>query len=128
KGALLLMKTSGANNSAANFHSRESRKKNAHPVLTIEWADGTRSRLHPKADATITCSSVSGKGDKRDVKVGFGRSAALVFPFEKKSESVSAKLTLYSSNQFGSPFEIGAYRLDVPWAHEAKVTTGLAAQ
>lgn len=115
--------------SSVKFMSREVKEMSFHPRLIINWSDGTRSDLHPSADATMTCSSRKGKGEKGYFEVGNARSAIVVFPFDaKKGALVSdARLILRKAKQYGSPSEIGIFRLGSPSAQAKPAEQGLAA-
>lgn len=114
--------------SSVDFHSRESTNAGARPVLVIDWSDGKRTALSPTADATILCTSVSGKGDKTSVQAGSGKAIALVFPFEPKGavQVRKATLVLTTQRQFGRALQLGVYQLRPPSALEMKPAMGLA--
>lgn len=128
EGALYVRPISHQGSAAADFHSRESKDPSARPVLAIEWNDGAQAILVPRADTTITCSSVSGGGTKPVLKAGFGRAMALVFPFERKPgrEISKATLTMFTESQFGHGLQLGVFRLNAPSERETKSVAGLA--
>jgi hypothetical protein len=114
--------------SAADFHSRESASIGARPALIIDWADGTQTTAGPTADATILCTSVSGKGDKADLQAGHGKAIALVFPFAPKTgaQVKKATLVLTTESHYGRAVQLGIYHLRPPSALEMKPVMGLA--
>jgi hypothetical protein len=113
---------------SADFHSRESANAGARPVLVIDWTDGRQTTLSPTADATILCTSVSGKGAKTSVQAGNGMAIALAFPFEPKgaAEVKKATLVLTTQRHFGRPLQLGVYQLRPPSALEIKPVMGIA--
>lgn len=129
EGGIYVRPMADGASAAADFHSRESKDAGVRPMLTVEWGDGTRSTSGPRADATITCSSASGKGDKPKLQAGYGRAMILIFPFARKPglDVKKATLTMVTEAQFGRGLQLGVFRLQPPSALEMKTVTGIAA-
>jgi hypothetical protein len=124
-GGVLLRALSGGG--SIRLHSREAASRQ--PRLIIEWSNGSSSTLAPAVDATMTCSSLSGKGDDPTLHVSGERSALLVFPFDPAAGASvrKARLELFSDKQFGASIAVGAFRLDAPFAVADKPRDGIAA-
>lgn len=119
----------GSPDASVVFHSREAEERTLHPVLNIEWDDATNQTLSPIADATMDCSSASGKGTKSTLQVGGRRSVILIFPFARRTgaQVLSANLRMFSERQHRASSDIGVFRLHVPFADVADKRTGIAA-
>ena len=111
-----------------DFHSRESPDRSAHPMLKLQWSDGTQTRLPAAADTFLDCSTVYSAGGAKELKVSTGQSAYLRFALPKSGVTLQ-KATLYltSDIQYGRGAKIGVFRAAPPFARApASATLGLA--
>jgi hypothetical protein len=114
---MMLRAEPGGGGGPVDFHSRESLDASAHPMLKLQWADGTQARLPAAADSFLDCSSLSSLGSAKEIKVGSGQGGFLRFALPKPPATLK-KATLYltSDVQYGNGATVGVYRLAPPYA------------
>ena len=125
---LLLRVQPGVPSGVIDFHSRESADRTAHPMLKLQWSDGTQTRLPAAADTFLDCSSAYSLGAAKELKVSASQSAWLRFALPKSAVTLQ-KATLYltSDIQFGNGAKIGVFRLAPPYVRApVSPSTGLS--
>ncbi|MBL8445223.1 MAG: hypothetical protein JNK52_14330 [Zoogloeaceae bacterium] len=129
-GTIYLRAIKGGRAGIVNFITREHPDSAAHPLLKIEWDDGSRSELRPSADTHFACPTHRSLGNRQTLQVGGDYAAALVFPFQTRPgrQVKRATLVLTSNKQYSGGTAIGAFRLDTPEDEHAEVRAGIAAK
>lgn len=129
-GQLFLRPLKGGRSGIVNFITREHPDTAKHPVLAIEWDDGSRSQLSPSADTHFACPTHRSLGNRRTLQVGGDYAAVLIFPFQARpgQRVVRATLSLVSDKQYGGGTIVGVFRPDPPANERAKVQPGIASE
>ena len=112
-GVLLRVQGSG---DATHFHSREATAAADRPVLTLDFADGSRELLAPSADTHLDCSTVRALGQMPTLTVSERVASVLQFalPAGKPGRKLQrAQLTLGVARSHGRA-TIGLFELAVP--------------
>lgn len=92
-----------------------SREGVASPTLVIKYADGTMNTLRPQADSGLQCPWVSPIGTSASMTLKSSQNIVLRFGAQRRSDVVSAQLTLTSTAQYGST-TVGAFQMVQPGA------------
>lgn len=127
-GQIFLRALKGGRSGIVNFITREHSNSANHPLLRIEWNDGSRAQFSPTADTHFACPTHKSLGARQVLQVGGDYAAVLIFPFQARpgQRVVRATLLLVSDKQYGGGATVGVFRPDPPADERAKVRPGIA--
>lgn len=118
---ILLRVQKGEASGVIDFHSRESDDRSARPMLKLQWANGTQTRLSPVADTFLDCTSLSSLGAWKQLKVSGSQSGYIRFVVPASSAGLrQATLYMTSDVQYGSSAKIGVYRASPPFSRASR--------
>lgn len=128
-GAVLLRSVSERENDTAHFLSREHDDRAAHPSMIVEWDDGKREVLTPRADTYFACPTHKGLGHNNNFRIGGDRNTILLFPWTERPEHklVKATLALTTNRQHGRGATAGVFLPTAPFG-DSPLQAGFAGE
>lgn len=105
----------------AEFHAREAADVSLRPALRVRYADGSVRFLAALADAHLDCSTASGLGHQRTLRIGRGSLGVLRFDTTRLRSApdrtlLAAELILFrAAGGVRADGALGVFRLISPW-------------